>query len=74
MKCSVKALSHQQRVLGRVISGGSQASLQHEIGRALAYAIENGFFESRSVEGIRIARLLGLPFTFLNTFKESSLN
>lgn len=74
MEKVVKALSHQDRVFGRVISGGSQMSLSHEMGKTLAIAIRNGFFEKKTIEGIRVHQQLYLPFTLFNVLRETSSN
>ena len=74
MENFTKALSHHDRVVGRVISGGSRVSRTHQVGKTLVNAIENGFFEKKEIEGIRVARPLAIPFTLFNAFKEMLLN
>ena len=74
MKSSVKLLSNEGRILGRIISGGSQASPKHQLGRSLASAIANGFFEKKTVEGIQVARSLSLSFTLFNILRETPSN
>ena len=74
MKKIVKVLSHKDRILGRIISGGSQISLKHEIGKALVNEIKNGFFEKKTVNNTVVARQLHLPFTLFHTFRKTQLN
>ena len=74
MENFVKVLSHQDRVSGRVISGGSQISPTHQVSKALIGAIENGFFEKKEVEGVKVVRQLHISFTLFNAFKEAFLN
>ena len=74
MENFVKALSHQDRILGRILSGGSQVSLAHQVGKTLVSAIENGFFEKKEVNGIKVARQLCIPFTLFSVFKETLPN
>ena len=49
-------------------------SLSHEMGKTLAIAIRNGFFEKKTIEGIRVHQQLYLPFTLFNVLRETSSN
>ena len=74
MEKIVKALSHEDRILGRIVSGGSQVSPGNELGRALVYEIENGFFEKKLINNALVVRQLHLPFTLFHTFRNTSAN
>ncbi|MEO0330825.1 MAG: hypothetical protein AAF223_03930 [Bacteroidota bacterium] len=70
MKKIIKVLSRQERVHGRVISGGSQNSINHEDGKALADEIRSGFFEKK---GLVHAQLF-LPYTVFNRLRQVQPN
>ena len=74
MEDFTKVLSHQDRVLGRVISGGIQVSSALPTGKTLIRAIENGFFEKKEIEGTKVAQLLRISFAQFNTFKKTLPN
>lgn len=74
MQNIVKTLSHEDRILGRVISGGSQLSLKNELGQALVHEIENGFFEKKLINNALVACQLHLPFTLFHTFRNTFAN
>ena len=74
MKKIAKLLSHEDRISGRVLSGGCRLSLNSEIGRSLTHEIERGFFEKKIFDNVLIARQLYLPFTLFHTFRKTPLN
>ena len=74
MKDITKVLSHQDRVFGRIISGGCQVSPKHKTGIALVNEIERGFFEKKVINGTAVARPLHLPFTIFSTFRATPPN
>ncbi|MGB3780722.1 MAG: hypothetical protein WA960_20325 [Tunicatimonas sp.] len=74
MEKIVKALSHEDRILGRIVSGGSQVSSQNEVGQILIQEISKGFFERKCTNNARFACQLYLPFTLFHTFRNTSAN
>jgi hypothetical protein len=74
MEKIVKALSHEDRVLGRIVSGGSQVSSQNEMGKILIHEISQGFFERKRINNTLMACQLHLPFTVFHTFRNTSAN
>lgn len=75
MRKIIKVLSHQDRIYGRIISGGSQISKDEE-GMMLAEEIEKGFFEKKSVNisNYAVTCPLYIPFNLFNAFRSTPLN
>ncbi len=74
MEKIVKMLSHQDRIVGRVFSGGSQVSQSNEVGKVLVHEIKNGFFEKKLINDALVSCPLHLPFTLFHTFRKTSVN
>ena len=74
MKKIARLLSHEDRISGRVLSGGCCLSLNSEIGKSLTHEIKHGFFEKRVLNDMLVARQLYLPFTLFHTFRKTPLN
>lgn len=74
MKKVIRILSHEDRITGRVISGGSEVSLNREVEKVLIHEIKNGFFEKKIFNNTVVARQLYLPFTLFNAFRTTPLN
>ncbi|MGB3589997.1 MAG: hypothetical protein WBA23_25845 [Tunicatimonas sp.] len=73
MKKIVKALSRQERVHGRVISGGSQIYENNE-GKVLIDEIKYGFFERKSTTGASSFGQLYLSYEAFSKFRKIPLN
>ncbi len=74
MEKIIKMLSHQDRILGRVFSGGSQVSPKNEVGQVLVHEIKNGFFEKKLIDNALVSCPLHLPFTLFHTFRNTPFN
>lgn len=73
MRKIVKVLSHQDRVSGRILSGGSVVSRNRE-GEILVQEIENGFFEKRRCNNFSSSPYLYLPHDLFNSFRVTCPN
>ncbi|MEQ9440028.1 MAG: hypothetical protein RIG62_13315 [Cyclobacteriaceae bacterium] len=73
MRNIVKALSHKDRVFGRIISGGSVVSKDQE-GKILMEEIQNGFFEKETARPCLLTPKLYLPYNLFNSFRNIPLN
>ncbi len=73
MRKIVKALSREERVHGRVISGGSQIYENNE-GKVLIDEIKYGFFEKKNVAGASNIGQLYLSYEAFAKFRKILLN
>lgn len=74
MEKIVKMLSHEDRILGRVFSGGSQVSPNNEAGQVLVHEIKNGFFEKKLINDALVSCQLHLPFNVFHAFRKTPFN